>query len=67
MTKVVSGYTKGLIKYWNTDTGKCLHTIETGNASITCLSYNHYDTKFAASANNKVKSPSRASFLSLSL
>ena len=52
--KVVSGYAKGLIKYWDTETGKCNHTIETGKVSITCISYNHYDSKFAASANNKV-------------
>jgi len=52
--RVVSGYAKGLIKYWDTETGKCNHTIETGKVSITCISYNHYDSKFAASANNKI-------------
>ena len=55
--QIVSGYTKGLIKYWNIDTGKCLHTIETGNASITSMCYNPFEKKFAASSNNKVFLP----------
>jgi len=52
--QVVSGYVKGLIKYWNIDTEKCLHTIETGNASITSMCYNPFEKKFAASSNNKI-------------
>jgi len=52
--QVVSGYAKGLIKYWDVKTGKCLHTIETAKTAVSSICFNPFESKFAASANNKI-------------